>query len=596
MGLGRASIRKRIYVGFGVVVALLAIQVGVGLRGLDRIEGQRRRIVEQYDPPSQAAQDLEKNVLLRAITVRNFVATGDPRHQRDYERLLSRHAGLLDGIERMPLDPESGAAIAALSAASRQHVARTTVFLSLFGSAAIPRELAEAESRLADARADLLSQIRAFDELQHRRQEAARARMSDAEREVWTAMLATALLVAVALGLTAVLTTRAVRRPALALMAAARAVERGDYAGSLDPEATARSALEEIAAYTRADVAAVYLVADGALRRVAGRASGGTPETLPLSGIVAQALASGRAVALGDVPADLPLELHVGFGAIRPRSVVAVPLASGGAPIGVLLLGSLRPTSAEAAAFAESAAGHLGIALHNALSHARIGGFAAELRDRNERLQAQNDELHAQAEEIQAQSEELVAQGDEIRRHNEELAYAKEALAAKAGALEEVDRRKNEFLATLGHELRNPLAAVATAGRLLEASSRDAPSVMRHAAVISRQARNLRRLVDDLLDLSRINHGKIDLRLERIDLGAAIDGAILAIRPEADAKAQRVSFRLGAEALSVDADPTRLEQILSNLLRNAVKYTPPEGTITVAAEVEGPEAVIRVGD
>src|SRR6266540_365288 len=575
MGLGRASIRKRIYVGFGVVVALLAIQVGVGLRGLDRIEGQRRRIVEQYDPPSQAAQDLEKNVLLRAITVRNFVATGDPRHQRDYERLLSRHAGLLDGIERMPLDPESGAAIAALSAASRQHVARTTVFLSLFGSAAIPRELAEAESRLADARADLLSQIRAFDELQHRRQEAARARMSDAEREVWTAMLATALLVAVALGLTAVLTTRAVRRPALALMAAARAVERGDYApalelalapgarppgelqalgaafarmadalrrreqkteadgrlaaalaGSLDPEATARSALEEIAAYTRADVAAVYLVADGALRRVAGRASGGTPETLPLSGIVAQALASGRAVALGDVPADLPLEL----------------------------------------------------------------------RDRNERLQAQNDELHAQAEEIQAQSEELVAQGDEIRRHNEELAYAKEALAAKAGALEEVDRRKNEFLATLGHELRNPLAAVATAGRLLEASSRDAPSVMRHAAVISRQARNLRRLVDDLLDLSRINHGKIDLRLERIDLGAAIDGAILAIRPEADAKAQRVSFRLGAEALSVDADPTRLEQILSNLLRNAVKYTPPEGTITVAAEVEGPEAVIRVGD
>src|SRR6266540_2547968 len=548
MGLGRASIRKRIYVGFGVVVALLAIQVGVGLRGLDRIEGQRRRIVEQYDPPSQAAQDLEKNVLLRAITVRNFVATGDPRHQRDYERLLSRHAGLLDGIERMPLDPESGAAIAALSAASRQHVARTTVFLSLFGSAAIPRELAEAESRLADARADLLSQIRAFDELQHRRQEAARARMSDAEREVWTAMLATALLVAVALGLTAVLTTRAVRRPALALMAAARAVERGDYAPALE----------------------------------LALAPGARPP--------------GELQALGDVPADLPLELHVGFGAIRPRSVVAVPLASGGAPIGVLLLGSLRPTSAEAAAFAESAAGHLGIALHNALSHARIGGFAAELRDRNERLQAQNDELHAQAEEIQAQSEELVAQGDEIRRHNEELAYAKEALAAKAGALEEVDRRKDEFLATLGHELRNPLAAVATAGRLLEASSRDAPSVMRHAAVISRQARNLRRLVDDLLDLSRINHGKIDLRLERIDLGAAIDGAILAIRPEADAKAQRVSFRLGAEALSVDADPTRLEQILSNLLRNAVKYTPPEGTITVAAEVEGPEAVIRVGD
>ena len=159
-----------------------------------------------------------------------------------------------------------------------------------------------------------------------------------------------------------------------------------------------------------------------------------------------------------------------------------------------------------------------------------------------------------------------------------------------------MDRRKNEFLATLGHELRNPLAAVATAGRLLEAESRDVPSVMRRAGVISRQARNLRRLVDDLLDLSRINHGKVDLRLERIDLGTAIDGAIQAIRPEADAKAQSVSFRRGAAALAVNADPVRLEQVLSNLLRNAMKYTPPDGTITVAAEPDGPEAVIRVGD
>jgi len=102
--------------------------------------------------------------------------------------------------------------------------------------------------------------------------------------------------------------------------------------------------------------------------------------------------------------------------------------------------------------------------------------------------------------------------------------------------------------------------------------------------------------VDDLLDLSRINHGKVDLRLERIDLGAAIDAAIQAIRPEAEAKAQSVSFRRGVAALPVDADAVRLEQVLSNLLRNAVKYTPPDGTITVAAEVDGPEAVVRVGD
>jgi signal transduction histidine kinase/CheY-like chemotaxis protein len=328
---------------------------------------------------------------------------------------------------------------------------------------------------------------------------------------------------------------------------------------------------------------------------VAGRATAGTAETLPRAGILAQALETGRPVAVAHVPEDLPFELHVGFGAVRPRSALAVPLASGGERIGVLLLGTLGSMSADAAAFAENAGKHLGIALHNARSHLRIEGFAAELRDRNERLQAQNEELQAQGEEIQAQTEELIAQGDEIRRHNDELAAAKEALAAKAEVLEEVDRRKNEFLATLGHELRNPLAAVATAGSLLEAEARDG-RVIRRAGIIARQVRNLRRLVDDLLDLSRINHGKIELRLERVDVAGAIDAAIQSIRSDAEAKAQAVSFRRGKGSLHVNADPVRLDQIVSNLLRNAVKYTPADGTITVASEVDGADVVIRVGD
>jgi signal transduction histidine kinase/ActR/RegA family two-component response regulator len=644
MPVGTATIRARIYVGFGVVLALLGVQLWVALGGLGRIRELRQEIVSRYDPPSDAAQELEHGVVFRAIALRNYVATGDPRHEREYDRLLALHGDWLARVAAMPLDAESRSAFAEVGAASREHVVRSAELLGLHERRAPADQVARAELRLVDARDALLARIRTFDEIQRRRQAEARARMGDAEREVAAALLLAALLVAAALGLTASLTTRAVRRPALVLVGAAEAVGRGDYApalalapargacatgelqqlaaafarmadalrgreqraaaegrlaaalaASLDAEATAASALDVIAAYTGAAAAAVYLAEGDALKRVAARGAGGAPEVLPPAGIVADALAMGRAAALADVPADLPFTVHAGFGEVRPRSVLAVPLASGGERIGVLLLGSLRPLGPDAAAFAEQAAAQLAIALQNCVAHLRVAAFAGELRERATLLQAQNEELQAQGEEIQAQSEELQAQGDEIRRHNEELSAAKDALDAKAAALEEVGRRKNEFLATLGHELRNPLAAVATAGSLLQGEARDG-RMMRHAAVISRQVRNLRRLVDDLLDLSRIDHGKIELRRERLDLGAAVEAAIQSINHDAESKGQRVSFRPPPAPLALDGDAVRIEQVLSNLLRNAVKYTPAGGTITVAAEAEGEDAVVRVGD
>jgi signal transduction histidine kinase/CheY-like chemotaxis protein/CHASE3 domain sensor protein len=646
MPLGRASIRTRICVGFAIVVALLGVQLWVALGALGRLRALRREIVETFDPPSIAAQELEHGVLYRAIALRNYVASGVREHGREYGRLMALHDETLGRIEAMPLDPESRAAFAALVPAYREHMLRGEGFLSAHDRRAPAVEIGAAEQRLSEAREDLLTRIRTFDGIQRRHQIDARARMATAEREVAAALLLATLLVAAALGLTATLTTRAVRGPALVLVRAAEAVGRGEYgpalalaparegcqrgelqqlaaafarmadalrrreqraavegrlaaalAGSLDPETTAASALDVVVAYTGADAAAIYVAegGGGALRRIAGRAVDASADPLPRAGIVADALETGRAAAL-DVPADLAFAVHAGFGTAKPRSVLAVPLASRGERIGVLLLGSVRAMSADAAEFAEHAGGPIGIALQNSLSHVHMGALAEELRDRAALLQSQNEELQAQGEEIQAQSEELHAQGDEIRRQNEDLSAARDALAAKAAALEQVDRRKNEFLATLGHELRNPLAAVATAGSLLQAEARDG-RMIRHASVVARQVRNLRRLVDDLLDLSRIDHGKIELRRERLDLRAAVEAAIQSIRAEVEMKALRVSFEVAAAgALAVDADPVRLEQVLSNLLRNAVKYTPPRGTITVAAEADGGSAVVRVGD
>jgi signal transduction histidine kinase/ActR/RegA family two-component response regulator len=294
------------------------------------------------------------------------------------------------------------------------------------------------------------------------------------------------------------------------------------------------------------------------------------------------------------IPEDLPFAVRLCVGDVRPRSVAAVPLTARGGRVGLVVLTSLGELDDDGVSFAAAAADQLAVALQNGMAHQRLGVLADELQASNERLQAQNEELQAQGEEIQAQAEELHAQAEDIRRQNDDLSAAKEAIAEKAAALEEVDRRKDEFLATLGHELRNPLAAVATAGQLLEASAEGAAA--RHAAIVTRQTGHLRRLVDDLLDLSRINHGKIELRRETVDLRTLLAHAVEGASEGASAKSQRIALRAGERPAVVDADAARVEQIFSNLLQNAVRYTPEGGTIIAAVGVEGGEAVVRVGD
>ncbi|HEY6100201.1 MAG TPA: response regulator, partial [Anaeromyxobacter sp.] len=264
-----------------------------------------------------------------------------------------------------------------------------------------------------------------------------------------------------------------------------------------------------------------------------------------------------------------------------------------GEEVGVLLLGALGELCPEAASFAERAAGQLAIALQNAISHRRLAALARQLRESNDRLQAQNEALQAQGEAIRGQSEELRAQAQEIRRRNDDLSRAKEAIAAKAAALEEADRRKDELLATVGHELRNPLAAVGMAAELLD---REAPDerVASRSGVINRQLRQLRRLVDDLLDLSRIGSGALELQLERFEVGSALDRAAEAVRGSADAKSQRLVVRADARAV-IEADRARVEQVLSNLLQNAVRHTAPGGTVSAVITIEDAAAVIRVG-
>jgi len=162
--------------------------------------------------------------------------------------------------------------------------------------------------------------------------------------------------------------------------------------------------------------------------------------------------------------------------------------------------------------------------------------------------------------------------------------------------LKDADRSKNEFLATLAHELRNPLAPIRSAAEILHARTPDVPEAQWALEVIDRQVSQMTRLIDDLLDIGRIASNKLELRKERVELRDVLQGAIETSRPLLDACGHDFEAALPSEDIHLEADPTRLAQVVSNLLNNAAKYTERGGRIRLAAERQGDDAVIRVSD
>jgi signal transduction histidine kinase len=183
----------------------------------------------------------------------------------------------------------------------------------------------------------------------------------------------------------------------------------------------------------------------------------------------------------------------------------------------------------------------------------------------------------------------------ELYRQRQQIAMQRDELKARSNALEEADRRKDEFLATLAHELRNPLAPIRHGLDILRKSPDNA-----HATEIremmDRQLGHLVRLIDDLLDVSRVSQGKIELRKERIQAAEVVRSALESSQPLIDAARHSLTVDMPPEPIWLDADLTRLAQVVGNLLNNAAKYTPDGGRIGVSLRTEGGDAVIAVSD
>lgn len=290
-----------------------------------------------------------------------------------------------------------------------------------------------------------------------------------------------------------------------------------------------------------------------------------------------------------DIPADSGFRIKLGYDEAPPRTLVAAPLLFGDLLHGVLVVASLREFSADALAFIDASAAQLGLGLQNAAAYERVQTLLAQVRASNEQVQAQNEELQAQSqqlqvqhEEIQAQNEELAQQGAELRRHATELA--------------EADERKNRFLGVLAHELRNPMAPITNSLFILRNSPPGSEGALRAQTIIERQATHLVRLIDDLLDVTRITEGKIRIERAPLDLVDMTRACIDDLTAAFEQAGVVLDLALPAAPVGVHGDRTRLCQALGNLLNNSLKFTPRGGRVTVSIETTGESAVLRVRD
>jgi two-component system CheB/CheR fusion protein len=211
-----------------------------------------------------------------------------------------------------------------------------------------------------------------------------------------------------------------------------------------------------------------------------------------------------------------------------------------------------------------------------------IGLFSEALQSARRRAEAHAREADRRRQELEVEVAQRKRLEQELQQHAAELA--------------EADRRKDEFLAMLAHELRNPLAPIRNAVQVIQLLSPPEPRLRRCTELIERQVQHLCRLVDDLLDVSRITRGKVTLQKKTVDLGGLIAHAVEGCRPMIDARRHKFTVTLPAETVWLEADPTRLEQVLANLLANATRYTPEGGHVWLTAERTANDVVIRVRD
>ncbi|MFZ5550041.1 MAG: response regulator [Pseudomonadota bacterium] len=389
-------------------------------------------------------------------------------------------------------------------------------------------------------------------------------------------------------------------------------------------ERLGEQALSFLADYLEAQVGAIYLAEpDGHLRRVAGWAlasDAGPQRVAPGERLVGQALQDRRVLVLEALPAGY-LDVSSAVGRTGAHSLLVAPAVTQGDVQGVVELGFLRRLGPVERQLLERVSEPLAIALRTARDRSRLEELLEETRRQAEELQAQEEELRAGNEELEAQGRALLesqAQLEEQHRdlshtnarleehaalltsQRADLARAQLQLGEKAAALERANQYKLEFLANMSHELRTPLNSALILAKLL-ADNRDGnlkPEQVRYAQTISSAGHDLLTLINDILDISKIEAGKVEVQPERILLSRLVQATTDIFAPVARQRGLGLELSLATDLPEqIETDPARLSQILKNLVSNALKFTEAGGvTFKVRRSAQGDRIEFAVED
>ncbi len=353
----------------------------------------------------------------------------------------------------------------------------------------------------------------------------------------------------------------------------------------------------KIAAHTDSQLGAVYLYEEDTknLRPVSACGIDKEPEeyTFKLgNGLPGQTAQERKMILVKDVPENY---FRITSGSLEglPKNVVCMPIIFQNQLMGILELASIHDYSTRDIKFLNVIVSQLGISINNSLIYQRIQEIANELKDKNDLLTAQNEELQAQGEELQAQSEELHAQ-------SEELTAQKKEIEEQAEGVKETSRFKSEFMSNMSHELRTPLNAILGLTALMSDDSvgQINEKQKQYLEIIERNGKNLLQLINDILDLSKIESGKVDLAINKICLEDFIKSVAGTIMPLVRKKGLSLSIDV-AHDIFIYCDIDKLRQIFVNLLGNAVKFT-KQREISISAGIEEGElhdsVIIKVKD
>src|SRR6267378_775235 len=343
-------------------------------------------------------------------------------------------------------------------------------------------------------------------------------------------------------------------------------------AGEGSLETVLELALREAAAFSGAALIVCYRVSGQRMSQIAqiglvGTAPGGT--LMPLNGAAQEAFRSRRTVVLDTLPEDVELRYDAVLATGRPRAVALVPLLVGHRHVGLLAIGALKPFEPSAVSFLSDLAVPLALTIVRHDLHRQTNEFAEQLAKGNEELQLQTEELEAQRQDLEAKNLQI----------------------------QKADQLKSEFLANMSHELRTPLNAIIGFSEILleEGQGTLSPEHVKFVQDVLASGRHLLALINDILDLAKIEAGRIELRMEPLPPAAAINEAVSLIAPPAQRKGIEVSTR-AISSSGVLADRGKLRQVLLNLLSNAVKFSADKTVIEIGAEDAGTSVRFWVRD